>query len=341
MPRYPDDLLPFKEMQRMNQIPIVSVIVTTKNEEKNIENCLKSIKSQTYLNNLCNQTPNLRNKSTKQSAVEIIVVDNNSTDNTVEIAKKFTDKVYNKGPERSAQRNFGVRKAKGKYILYLDADMTLSKNVIFECIEKCEKEGCTALYIPERIVNLSSNQLNNLWNQSFHHCNHSFYHRNQPFWVKVRDFERSFYNATVIDCVRFVRRDKFLKIDGFDLSLTGPEDWDFDRRIKATGKVDIINTPLYHNEGKFNIRKYLKKKNYYSKSFDKYIKKWSHIDSFASDGIKVKTDPIIKKQFGLWYRYFRVFLENGKWKKLIKHPISAVGVYLLRLLVGLYYIRRK
>jgi len=40
--------------------------------------------------------------------VEIIVVDNNSTDNTVKIAKRFTDKVYNKGPERSTQRNYGV-----------------------------------------------------------------------------------------------------------------------------------------------------------------------------------------------------------------------------------------
>lgn len=43
--------------------------------------------------------------------MEIIVVDNNSSDSTVKIAKEFTDKVYNKGPERSAQGNFGVEKA--------------------------------------------------------------------------------------------------------------------------------------------------------------------------------------------------------------------------------------
>ena len=100
--------------------PLVSVVITTKNEEKNIENCLKSILKQTY----------------PRDKIEIIVVDNNSTDRTKEIARRYTDKVYNKGPERSAQRNFGAKQAKGEYYLYLDADMILSPNVISECVEK-------------------------------------------------------------------------------------------------------------------------------------------------------------------------------------------------------------
>ncbi len=291
-------------------LPSVSIIITTKNEEKNIKNCLQSIKSQSY----------------PQEKIEIIVVDNNSTDNTVELAKKFTNKILNKGPERSAQRNFGVERSSGKYILYLDTDMVLSEKVIEECVNKClprrkptcpvasasagwygeaflrgENEGCVALYIPERIVGNS-------------------------FWVRVRDFERGFYNATVIDCVRFVRRDEFLKIDGFDESLTGPEDWDFDRRIKKIGKVDIIDGSLYHNEEEFNLKRYLKKKGYYSRSFTKYIKKWG------------KDDIIIRKQLGFWYRYLGVFLEKGKWKKLLRQPLLALGLYSLRFLVGIQYL---
>ena len=78
--------------------PLVSIIVTTKNEEKNIENCLKSVKNQNY----------------PQNKIEIIVVDNNSIDKTKQIALRYTDKVYNFGPERSAQRNFGVEKSKWK-----------------------------------------------------------------------------------------------------------------------------------------------------------------------------------------------------------------------------------
>ncbi len=81
----------------MKDLPLVSVIVTTKNEERNIENCLKSIRNQTYKN------------------IEIIVVDNNSDDRTKEIAKKYTAQVFNHGPERSAQRNLGAERAESKY----------------------------------------------------------------------------------------------------------------------------------------------------------------------------------------------------------------------------------
>src|SRR3989338_3924195 len=94
---------------------LVSVIVTTRNEERNIERFWKSIKSQSYKN------------------IECITIDNKSRDKTKEIAKKYS-KVYDKGPERSAQRNFGARKAKGKYVLFLDADMELTKNVIAESV---------------------------------------------------------------------------------------------------------------------------------------------------------------------------------------------------------------
>jgi len=277
---------------------LVSVIVTTKNEEKNIANCLRSIKNSI---NSINPTNSINSTNSINLTVEIIVVDNNSTDNTVKIAREFTDKVYNKGPERSAQRNFGVEKARGKYILYLDADMSLSERVIEECVNKCEKEDYVALYIPERVVG-------------------------RGFWIKVRDFERSFYNATCTDCVRFVRRDKFKEIGGFDERLTGPEDWDFDRRIKEVGNVDIINSLIYHNEGKFSFRKYINKKLYYAQSFNKYIQKWG------------RNDVIIKKQLGFWYRVFWVFIENGKIFKLLSHPLLASEMYFLRGWVGLMYI---
>ena len=240
--------------------PLVSIVVTTKNEEKNIENCLKSVKNQNY----------------PQNKIEIIVVDNNSQDKTKEIAYGYTDKVYNFGPERSAQRNFGVKKAAGKYILYLDADMILSENVIKECVEKCEKDkDLVALYIPERIIG-------------------------EGFWIKVRDFERSFYTGTCIDAVRFIRKDKFQEIGGFDENLIAAEDWDFDRRIKEKGKVGIIKSPIYHNEGSFSLKNYLKKKSYYAKTFDKYIEKWG------------KDDKIVRKRLGFWYRYFGVFIEKRK-----------------------------
>ena len=97
---------------------LVSVIITTKNEEKNIENCLLSVTDQEF----------------PKDRLEIIVVDNNSSDATKKIAAQYSDKVFDKGPERSAQRNYGAEVASGRYMLYLDADMILSKTVVSECV---------------------------------------------------------------------------------------------------------------------------------------------------------------------------------------------------------------
>jgi len=275
-------------MNKYNNMPLVSVIIATKNEEKNIENCIRSIKNQTY----------------PLDKIELLVIDNNSTDRTKEIAKRFAI-VYNKGPKRASQLNFGVQESKGKYILYPDADMTLSEKVVEECVNKCESEGCIALYIPEKIIG-------------------------RGFWIKVRDFERSFCNTTCLDAVRFVKKEKFLEIGGFDENIDfGPDDWDFNRRIKQIGDVDIIKSLLFHDEGVFNLERYLKKKKNYLTTFDKYIEKW---------GLE---DPIIKKQLGVWYRLLGVFIENGKWNKLISHPILSLWMYVLRFMVGFQYLKDK
>ena len=126
--------------------------------------------------------------------------------------------------------------------------------------------------------------------------------------------------------MRFVRKDKFLEVGGFDEDLTGPEDWDFDRRINAVGLTGIIKAPICHNEKAVNFNKYTAKKAYYAQSFKKYREKWG------------KNDPIIKKQLGLGYRFFGVFMENGKWVHLIAHPLLSLGMFFLRFLVGVKYL---
>ena len=286
----------------------VSVVVTTKNEEKNIANCLESIKLQTWEN------------------VEIIVIDNNSSDKTKEIARRYTDLVFDKGPERSAQRNYGlIDIATGTYGMFIDADMVLTPNLLKACVEKIDSENLVALHIEEIV--LGSGRL-----------------------AKVRRFERSFYSGTCIDGVRFFRREDFKTIGGFDASLPpGPEDWDLDLRFLEIGQLGLVRAGaisewamsefvssrgvnftqgfagIFHNEDEQDLRVYLSKKAYYSGSMDAYKNKWR--DSFA-----------VRKQLGLKYRYFSVFVENGKWKKIAEHPLLAIGMYVLRFLVGIQYL---
>ena len=273
----------------MRKNTLVSVVITTKNEEKNIGACLESIVNQSY----------------DKESIEVIVVDNNSTDATKRIAERYTDKIFNKGSERSMQRNYGAFHSKGKYFMYVDADMTLHSNLITEAVNMMEAdEELAALYIPEIVTGNS-------------------------FWSRVRRFERSFYDATVIDCVRFIRMDAFHKVNGFDETMTGPEDWDFDKKIRIIGDTGITKSPVYHNEAGFSLSKYLKKKAYYAESFNTYIEKWGQYDAD------------IRKQFGFYYRYIGVFIEEGRWKKMIRHPILTIGMYALRFLVGITFLISK
>ena len=108
---------------------LISVIIPTYNSEEFLENCLKSIISQSYTN------------------IEIIIVDNYSLDKTLEIAAKYGRVVLHEGP-RSEGRNIGAALAQGEYILSLDSDMEVSCHVLRQCLSQAKK-GFDAIIIPE------------------------------------------------------------------------------------------------------------------------------------------------------------------------------------------------
>lgn len=263
---------------------LVSVIVTTYNNERILHTCLRAVKRQSY------------------KKIEVIVVDNNSTDETKKAASIFTEKIFNKGPERSAQRNFGLKKSRGEYCIFLDSDMELSKNVIKEGVRILKtKADVVGLYIPERVTGKS-------------------------YWTKVRNFERKFYDGTVIDCVRMVRRNAAIRSGGFDKDMFAAEDWDFQKKIQRLGRTSIIQYPLYHHPEDASFFSYIQKKIYYSKNLNVYVRKWG------------EGDPEIRKQFGFWYRYFLVFMEDGKWKRCIRSPDLFVCMLFSKIILGFLYV---
>lgn len=285
---------------RTDSLSVISVILATKNEERNILRCLESIRQQTY----------------PSDKIEVVVVDNNSTDKTQEIAKKKVEKILNL-PEiislngisnyRGAQLNIGVKMCKGDIVFFPDADMTFDKNLLYEANDLIQMKQMDALYIPEIVIG-------------------------KGLFGKIRNFERSFYNMTCIDALRVIRKKTFLQIGGFDSANIkfGPDDWDFTKKVKqSTNKITITSANIYHHEVDLDLLKYIVKKNNYVHTFRGYTEKWG------------SNDPDIKKQLGIKYRFFGVFIEQNKWKKLIKYPALSVGMFGIRILVGIMYLLKK
>lgn len=95
-------------------IKMISAIILTKNEEKNIKDCLESL-------SWCD---------------EKIVIDDESEDNTRDIAQKTGAKVFtHRLSNFSDQRNFGLEKAKGDWVFFVDADERISQNLWYEIMQ--------------------------------------------------------------------------------------------------------------------------------------------------------------------------------------------------------------
>ena len=115
----------------------ITAVIPTLNEEKDLEKCLTSLK---------NQKPE----------IEIIVIDGGSADNTIEIAKKYTNKVYNlKKRGIGIARQFGAEKANGKYIYMTDADCWSDSGLLNSLKEKLEKNKMIAITGPTKYHGLN------------------------------------------------------------------------------------------------------------------------------------------------------------------------------------------
>ncbi|RLF01434.1 MAG: glycosyl transferase family 2 [Thermoprotei archaeon] len=183
--------------------------------------------------------------------IEVIVVDNFSRDKTVEIGKKYGAKVYIRGPERSAQMNHGALKARGEFVYFIGSDFVLHPRVVEECVQLM-KQGYDAIII----LNIS--------------------YPKPSLIAKVRFYERlSYYGSGVYEAARFVRKNLFIKVGGFDTRLYTNEDYDLHRRlIKLGAKITRTRRSFEIHIGEpKSVREFIVKSIYYGSNIKYYVKK--------------------------------------------------------------------
>jgi len=108
------------------EIPFFSIIIPTYNRAYIISKTVNSVVNQSFTD------------------WELIVVDDGSTDNTAEIIKEFNDKrihyFWKKNEERSIARNFGIKKAAGTYLCFLDSDDSFLPNHLQELKKEIDRQ---------------------------------------------------------------------------------------------------------------------------------------------------------------------------------------------------------
>ncbi len=282
--------------------PFVSIIIPTFNSAKIIKVCLDASCYQDY----------------PEGKFEVILVDNNSCDNTLSLAKTYPVRIlhcFGTPPQVCRQRNLGVQHARGEYVYVLDHDMELPKSFLKRFAIEIErtKKKIDAWYIPEIVVASDS------------------------LISQIRTLEKRFYDDTVISAVRLIKISWFKKTNGYDLQLSGgPADWDMDIQLRLSGaKFETLKEYIYHHEENLSFWKHITKKSIYIEGSDKYQDKWEKKNATIYENV-------VRKQFSPFYRYIFVFIENGKWVKLLLPNLYLfIILYFSKILVGFVYVLNK
>lgn len=189
----------------------ISCIIPTLNEENNIRNLISSIKDQKLPND--------------EKVVEIIVVDNASSDDTTTIARDMGTHVYII-PDVSigALRNIGASKASGDVLLFLDADNILTENAIHSLVNKLYLKEIGAIGVHLKPFN-EHNWVPSVWH--YHLCPE----------------ETGYHETNAIASGAFImRKDVFFEIGGFNEALDVGEDTDLSRKIIKLGYKILLDT---------------------------------------------------------------------------------------------------
>jgi glycosyltransferase involved in cell wall biosynthesis len=203
--------------------PLVSVIIPTYNRGALIGRAIDSVRAQTYPN------------------IEIIVVDDGSTDDTQDRLRQYGDGVRvvsqeNAGP--AAARNKGIAQARGEYIAFLDSDDYWLQGKLARQIEALEKAGssvpcclcnCTVLY-PDgsktstfKIADIVPNYPDGLW-------------LNPEMVLSTR--------FVLFNQAAAIRRKALQRVGGFDEKLRLLEDYDLGLRLALEGPWTIVRDEM-------------------------------------------------------------------------------------------------
>lgn len=201
----------------MSKVELVSVVIPTYNRSKQVIVAIESVLAQLYSN------------------IEIIVVDDGSTDNTAHSLKQFSEEIsyhFTKNSGVSSARNLGIRVAKGKYIAFLDSDDLWSETKVKRQVEFFRLNPDFGLVLTDCLF--------------FDNSGNTTEQTNRRFFLPLDgyNFENVLLKPSFIPSTAMVKAEVLDDIGLFDNSLKTAEDLDLHLRIAAKYKIGLIDEPL-------------------------------------------------------------------------------------------------
>ena len=191
---------------------VVSVVIPVCNAEPYLEDTLKSVFAQTYPH------------------IEIIAVDDGSTDRSVDILERYSDRlvlIKQKNSNAAAARNRGVREATGKWIAFLDADDLWSPDKIRRQLDACGH--CVWSYTDSIFMGgVNDGKKDSDLNKKY----------------QGRVLEMLVCNNFVGASSVMIQRQVYLDAGGFNEPLQSIEDWELWIRLASVHEIAYVNEPL-------------------------------------------------------------------------------------------------
>ena len=275
----------------------VSVIIPTYNRESFISEAIQSVLDQTYKD------------------FEIIVVNDGSIDNTIEVLERFKNKIKvinQSNSERAVSRNNGVKNSSGEYIALLDSDDLWIEDKLQKQVEVLDKmKDIILTYGQSYRINEKGKKIKIAKRQT------------KGFSGNV--FENLLYRNFIVSATPMIRREYFEQTSGFQTKYIPYEDWEFWIRFSLFGKFYFLDEPLayyrIHPEQSVKIA-----------SAEKIEKATTLLleDSFSlkkiEEDIKRKSLGLANLRFCYWYLLAN---DRDKAKEKIKKAVELYPEFLI------------
>ncbi|MCX5679739.1 MAG: glycosyltransferase [Candidatus Omnitrophica bacterium] len=214
----------------MSENNLVSFIIPAFNAAETIGACLESIKRVDY----------------PKDSLEIIVVDNGSKDDTLDIVGRFTSNIFIDNAATIAKlRNIGAKNANGGFLIFLDSDCTIPADWVDNALGHFKDNSVGLIGAKTYMLPDDANWIDRIWKM---HLNRA----------KSKESVKWIISRAIM-----VKKDIFLSIGGFNESLITCEDVEFGYRMQKQYKIiaDERLAPL-HLEAQKDIFEFFKKESW-------------------------------------------------------------------------------